>query len=151
MEEELKSLEIYVRDIKNDIISKRILQIMQQNIKKADSNKKWYYILTFFSFLLNISIPVINEFNAERKYITIISALVTFLTGCLAIFNFKDSWYRYRKSTEEIKSECIKCASNLEEYSVGNKEAILISKVEEINLQERKVWINTKFKSGEKK
>lgn len=29
MEEELKSLEIYVRDIKNDIISKRILQIMQ--------------------------------------------------------------------------------------------------------------------------
>mgnify|MGYP002611856114 CR=1 FL=1 len=148
MEEELKSLEIYVRDIKNDIISKRILQIMQWNIKKADFNKKWYYILTFFSFLLNISIPVINEFNAERKYITIISALVTFLTGC---FNFKDSWYRYRKSTEEIKSECIKCASNLGEYSVENKEAILISKVEEINLQERKVWINTKFKSGEKK
>ncbi|MEF2599776.1 MAG: DUF4231 domain-containing protein, partial [Fusobacterium mortiferum] len=138
-------------DKKNDIISKRILQIMQWNIKKADFNKKWYYILTFFSFLLNISIPVINEFNAERKYITIISALVTFLTGCLAIFNFKDSWYRYRKSTEEIKSECIKCASNLEEYSVENKEAILISKVEEINLQERKVWINTKFKSGEKK
>ena len=151
MEEELKSLEIYVRDIKNDIISKRILQIMQWNIKKADFNKKWYYILTFFSFLLNISIPVINEFNAERKYITIISALVTFLTGCLAIFNFKDSWYRYRKSTEEIKSECIKCTSNLGEYSVENKEAILISKVEEINLQERKVWINTKFKSGEKK
>ena len=151
MKKELQTLEIYTKEIKNSIISERILQILSWNIKKAEYNKKWYYGLTLMSFMFNISIPVINEFNLERKWITIISALVTFFTGSLAIFKFKESWHRYRNSVEEIKSECIKCVSNLEEYDTKNKESILISKIENINFQEKKNWTKTKFKTKENK
>lgn len=149
--DEIKTIEIFIKDIKNETNRERIKQILEWNIRKAEKYKKFHYIFAIITLTLNNLIPVFNIFGWNRMGTTLVSALLNISVGIPLIYSFKDSWGRYRKSVEEIKTECIKFSNDLEDYNGNEKEKILMLNIEKINRQERETWIKTKIESKERK
>lgn len=144
---EIGTINIYIEPIENEIIKKRIRQVLTWNIRKANFYKIGFYLFSILVIIFNASIPIFNEISEKRVIITIISGIVFFLTSILTFINFKDSWYRYRLTIEIIKNECMKYNCRYGEYATEKREELFFVQIEKIILEERKLWIDNRFKN----
>ncbi|EHJ00364.1 hypothetical protein CDLVIII_3815 [Clostridium sp. DL-VIII] len=149
---ELKSIPIYVVGIENEALKGRVEHILDWYIRKAASYKRLFYGISAVLILINASIPIINEIGIENigftgKDITvsIISSIATILTSFMTLFTMKDTWFRYRKHVESIKTECMLFNCKCEPYNDKNRECNFAQKIESIICNERQQWINNKF------
>lgn len=147
LKEELESIEIFTEPIQNETIKKRVTQVLNWNIKKGTKQKYLFYAFSIIVIILNAAIVVINQMEKYDLLITIIASISSVLASIITLFNFKETWHRYRKSSEEIKTECMqfncKCGEYKEEE--GREEKFLI-KIESIINEERSLWETVRFK-----
>lgn len=153
LKKELSSIGMYSESIKNFTIKRRILHLLEWYIRKATFYKKLFYILSLIIILINAAIPVINQmdFKYGSNSVSIISAIASVLTSVTTLFTMKDTWFRYRKSVELIKKECMLFAVEYGEYGLKDtdKEQLLLRNVEMIISNERDSWEH-KFNKGKK-
>lgn len=151
---ELDTIDIYIDEIENNVIRKRIEHILEWYMRKSTFYKNLFYWLSLLIILINAAIPIINQikFVYYNNIVSIISAFASVFTGCITLFTMKDTWFRYRKSVELIKKECMLFSSKDEDYKDENRETLLIKNVENIVSSERQAWEKVKFdKSNGKK
>ena len=146
LKDELESIDIFISSIQDEVIKRRVKQVLVWNIKKATKNKFIFYLLSILALILNASIPVINQLNQYDIIVTIISSIVVVITGILTLINFKDVWYRYRVTVENIKRECIMLSCKYGEYENEDREKKFIINFENLLLDERDLWIKSRFK-----
>ncbi|MFR0018739.1 MAG: DUF4231 domain-containing protein [Paraclostridium sp.] len=147
--DEIESIDIFTRTIKDEIIKQRVHQVLEWNIKKSTNNKRAFYILSISVLVLNSSIPIINQLNGYPAIVTAISSIGAVITGVITLINFKDVWYRYRSTTENIKRECIMLSCRYGEYENEDRENKFILNFEKILLDERDLWYSSRFKHEE--
>jgi hypothetical protein len=144
---ELESIPIYVGRIENEALKERIEHILDWYIRKAVFCKNLFYEISVVLVLINASIPIINQIGFDNKDITvsIISSIATILTSFMTLFTMKDTWFRYRKYVELIKTECMLYNCKCDNYSEENRDCVLAIKVEDIICNERQEWVKNKF------
>lgn len=144
---ELGTIDIYINGIENHIIKKRIEHILEWYIRKSTFYKNLFYWLSLLVILINAAIPIMNQmkFIYYENIVSIISAFASVFTSCITLFTTKDTWFRYRKSVELIKKECMLFSSKDEYYQDENRETLLIKNVENIISSERQSWEKVKF------
>lgn len=147
LKDEIESIDIFTRSIQDEIIKKRVHQVLEWNIKKATNNKRIFYCLSILILVLNASIPIINQLNGYAAIVTAVSSIVTVITGVVTLINFKDIWYRYRLTTENIKRECIMLSCKYGEYKDEDRENKFIRNFEKILLDERDLWVRHRFEN----
>ena len=143
LNKELRTLGMYLEEIKNYTIKKRIMHLLDWYIRKATCYKNLYYIFSVVIIIINALIPIINQikFTYYDSVISIISAMASIFTSVITLFTMKDTWHRYRKSAELIKKECMLFSADLGEYGKeDNKEELLLSNIEMIISNERDDW-----------
>lgn len=150
LKDELKTLEIFTDSIQNYLIKKRVYDTLVWNIKKATYYKRFFYYFSIISLILNAAIPVINQLNNYSILVTIISSIGFVITSILTLVNFKDVWYRYRVTSEIIKAECMRLNCKIGEYENDDREKVFLNNFEEILLDERNLWINSRFNNQQK-
>lgn len=149
LRDELQSLDIFTSHIQNKIIRARVEQVLNWNVKKATYHKYLFYLLSMITIILNSSIPIINQLNEYDLAITIIASITSIITSILTLINFKDVWYRYRKTAEEIKRECMKLNCRYGEYEFEDRETRFLINFESIVSNETDLWIESRFNTQE--
>lgn len=149
LEYEIQSVEELLSNIENIKIRKRVTQVVIWNIKKATKYKYRYYWMSISIIILTGSIPLINvaELWNPKIFTSIISALASILASTLTLVNVKETWLRYRKYAEMIKSESVLFINKCEPYSESNAECKFIENIESIIGEERLNWEEIRKKS----
>lgn len=145
LRDELQSLDIFISSIQNKIIRARVKQVLNWNVKKATYHKYLFYSLSMINIILNSSIPIINQLDEYDLAITIIASITSIITSTITLINFKDVWYRYRKTAEEIKRECMKLNCRYGEYEFEDRETRFLINFESIVSNETDLWIESRF------
>lgn len=145
LKDELKTVEVFTDPINNNLIKKRVYNTLVWNIKKATYYKRFFYSFSIILLILNATVPIINQLNNYSIWVTIISSIGFVITSMLTLINFKDVWYRYRLTSEIIKSECMKLNCKIGEYENEDREKRFLNKFESILSDERNLWINSRF------
>lgn len=145
LNKEIDSIEIFTSSIENELIKKRVKQVLEWNMNKAISNKKIFYRMSISLLILNASIPIINQLDNQSILVTCVASLCTIITGIITLLNFKDEWYQYRTCTESIKRECMMLNCRCGEYESEEREKLFLIKFEQILLNERTYWEKSKF------
>lgn len=153
LEYEIQSVEELLSNIENINIRKRVTQVVIWNIKKATKYKRLYYWMSIAIIILTASIPVINllDFLNPKISTSIISALAGILASILTLVNVKETWLRYRKYAEMIKSESVLFINKCERYSEIDAECKFIENIESIIGEERLNWEEIRKKSHQNK
>jgi len=117
--------------------------------KKSISCKRWYTVLILADIILSSFIPFTILFIDSHNYIKFIVALMgSFITIASSIrikFNFQENWVEYRTTTEILKYHKYLYDTLSPPYNDNNKDELLISKVNEICINENKNWRNIKL------
>lgn len=140
---EVKNLEYYYVDLKNDDLSNVVNKTLYYYVKNSILYKLLFYTLSFFSITMNASIPIINQIDWENStmVVTIISACTAVITGMLALLCLKESWYRYRTAAEKLKTECNQFNAEIGDYrQIDTKIESFIINFEKINSDEKGRW-----------
>ncbi|MCT4618218.1 MAG: DUF4231 domain-containing protein [Marinisporobacter sp.] len=149
LKEEIESLDNFTEMIENQIIKSRVKHLLEWYVKKATSYKCCYYILSIAMIIINASIPVIHQFKWEQSkiFVSSISAIASIIASILTLVSVKDTWFRYRKHVELIKTECMLFNCQCGDYSKEDREKIFIENIENIISEERGYWEKFKFKN----
>ncbi|WP_165773172.1 DUF4231 domain-containing protein [Bacillus mycoides] len=154
LKKELISLEFYTTNIKNEVTRNRISHLLEWYVKKGTYYKRTYYLINIIIVVINASIPIINQlkFSFSLILVSIIAGIASVLASILTLISVKDTWFRYRKHAELLKKECMFFNCHWGIYEDGEREKMLVVKVEEIINDEREYWeVNKINKNQEKK
>lgn len=150
IKEEIESLDNFTEMIDNQIIKNRVVHLLEWYAKKATCYKRYYYVLSIALIIINASIPVIHQFEWEQSKIIVssISATASIIASILTLVSVKDTWFRYRKHVELLKTECMLFNCRCGDYNEDDREKIFISNIENISSGERAYW--KRFKNENK-
>ncbi|OPD38846.1 hypothetical protein AL714_00320 [Clostridium botulinum] len=139
LKEELRSLNNFIKTIENEVIKNRVEHLLIWYVKKATYYKRMYYMLSIMITIINAIIPVINQLNWELKSlaVTIISSIASIIASIITLLSVKDTWFRYRKYVELLKTECMLFNCRCEQYSCNERERTFIYNIERIISDER--------------
>jgi len=137
-------------ELQDDKIENRIQNILLWTFKRAIAGKCWYYLLTIISILAASLIPVVTlmDLKSVTLIVTSLSVINVFMVSICNMFMFRENWHRYRRFTENIKSECVKYICGYgEDYKDKNTKAeevkkIFLTIIENMSMLENNDWLN---------
>ncbi len=122
--------------------------------KKSISCKRWYTALISADVILSAFIPFATLFfddYANTKFIVaLMGSLVTIASSVRAKFAFQEDWVEYRTTTEILKYHRYLYDTLSPPYNKKNKDELLITKVNEICMNENKCWRDMKLNNSKK-
>ena len=69
-----------------------------------------------------------------------LGAITAIVTGVVSHFKFREHWYEYRKTAEDLKHEKYMYQTRKGHYATGNEFAILVEHVEALVSTENTSW-----------
>ncbi|MEJ8555146.1 DUF4231 domain-containing protein [Tepidibacter sp. Z1-5] len=153
LKDEIQAVKDMTKNIENEVIRQRVEQLLVWDVKKATCYKRAYYLMSIVIIIANASIPIINQMWTGpngRLTVSSISGLAGVIASILTLVNVKDTWFRYRKFAELMKTECILFINKCNPYNGENRECLFVNKIELIVSGERGLW-EDKFKEGKDK
>lgn len=156
LKDELVSIVKIVEYIENDMIRERVSHLIIWYCKKSTYYKRINYILGILVIVINAIIPVVNqmsfmEIQNNKLLVSLSSSIASILGSISVLLNVKETWYRYRKHCELMKTECILFNNKCEKYSDDNREKLFVMEIEKIVADERNRWEISKFKNDKTK
>lgn len=149
LKDEIQAVKDITVNIKNKMIRDRVEQLLVWDVKKATCYKRRYYSMSIVIILANASIPIINQMWTGpngRLTVSIISGLAGVIASILTLINVKDTWFRYRKFAELMKTQCILFINKCDPYNGEDRECLFVNNIESIVSDERDHWESSKFK-----
>lgn len=134
IKDEMLSLGHLTKSIDNEVIRRRIEDLLTYYTKKATYYQYAYYILSIVIIVINASIPVIHHLHLEKSIVivSISSAVASVIASIITLLNIKDIWFRYRRNIKILKKECMLFNCQCGNYNGEDKEKIFIVNVEDI-------------------
>lgn len=156
LKDELEFVGKILEYIENDVIKERVSHLIIWYCKKSTYYKRINYFLAILVIVINSTIPVINQSSfiveeSNKLLVSSMSALASIIGSIAVLLNVKDTWYRYRKYCELMKTECILFINKCEKYSNEDREQIFVIQIEKIITDERNKWEISKFKNDKTK
>ena len=139
---ELQETEVRFADDKKpeEICKIRTQYAMRWYIRKANWNKKIFYIFSFVGVLC----PLINAVLAagwNYKIVTVILASITsFVTSVLALTNARSKWENYRSAAEFLKREYTLFQAEVGLYGGEERVSVYLHTIEAFMMQIHVNW-----------
>ena len=149
-------LESLRNELKDDNIADSIENIFLWDYKKAIFNKYLYYTLTIISIISIALIPVVNviEFDFSSLLVALFAATSVTSVSITNLLMSRESWYRYRKYTEDIRRECIQYLCGCGDYKNKNNPDLnknFFMAVQKISALENIEWLKDRQKNTNEK
>lgn len=135
----------------DNYINNRLLAQIKWYDEKSTLYQKRYKLLSVLSITLSALIPVLTlalDFDCEifiRFIIAILSAIVSIISGILAIYKYKELWVQYRTSCELLKSVLHRYYTHTGEFSEADEKTgfeTLVASCEQYFTKEFNGWNN---------
>jgi hypothetical protein len=101
--------------------------------QRSSFAKRGYYGIMIIEMVVALSITVGTALDISNVILSILGALILFLTGCRNLFKFHENWISYRTTAESLKHEKFLYLTDSDSHSdptslgsfVGNIEALI--------------------------
>lgn len=114
---------------------------LQWYIKKANHNKRLYYIFSLtgiFCPLLNTVLAVCGTCDCIT---VILSSVTTLAASCLALTNARGKWENYRSAAEYLKKEYILFQAQVPPYESSKRAEKYLTNIESYMMQTHVKWM----------
>jgi hypothetical protein len=129
-------------------IEHRALYKIKRYFMLSKRSERFYKTIAVFILVFSALVPVILSLsfitNKDMRmlFASISSFLVVVLFSIESVYNFREQWKSYKNAEDEITQELNLFHSSSEPYTTnGEKEKLLVIRVESIVLKERKETI----------
>jgi hypothetical protein len=116
---------------------------------KSMSAQHLYKRVKLVQLVVAATVPVVAAFRFPAGVTAALAALVVIGEGTQQLFQWHTNWLLFRSTAEALKREKYLYLASVGAYSGGNKEAVLLERVEDLVSQEHKKWASSRAGPGE--
>lgn len=121
--------------------------------KKSVRNKKWFYIMQTLIITSSALIPLLVGYSdfenfGMLKYVGgAMGAVVTILSGIMALKKYRENWRIYRASAESLQREKLLFLNRVEPYDFDDDDKnfkLFVRRAEELMSSENALWASVR-------
>ena len=140
-----------LKSIDNKDIKNRIEYLLNWYSRKATRCKYKYYIFAAVGIIGPALVTLISNCTYLKNTcaVPVISTFSSICAGILVLTRWQESWIRYRRTVELIKSEIGKYLIDITEITGGKKlqrDKEFVNKIEDIVINENSEWTSIRSK-----